>query len=180
MRKTWQLIRQALDLKPKKDGLETTSLKINNLILNDPKQIAQAFNDFFVNIPHTIINEINKSDHSLIDDPQTVPSHSFDLINQPISHDEIFQAVKALQSKQSTDLNNISMSFIKKCIYVLYIPLTHIFNLSFESGTVPDKMKIAKIVPVFKNGSADSPDNYRPISLLCNFAKIPKKLWPID
>ena len=33
------------------------------------------------------------------------------------------------------------------------MPLAHIFNQSFLTGTVPDNMKIAKIVPIFKSGN---------------------------
>jgi hypothetical protein len=36
-------------------------------------------------------------------------------------------------------------------------------------------MKIAKVVPVFKNGDPLSMDNYRPISLLSSFSKILEK-----
>ena len=32
-------------------------------------------------------------------------------------------------------------------------PLTYIYNKSFEFGIFPDEMKIAKIVPIFKNGN---------------------------
>ncbi|ELT96860.1 hypothetical protein CAPTEDRAFT_120937, partial [Capitella teleta] len=45
-------------------------------------------------------------------------------------------------------------------------PLLHILNLSFSEGTVPCKMKIARVVPVFKKGSPKEMCDYRPISLL--------------
>ena len=44
------------------------------------------------------------------------------------------------------------------------------------TGTNPDKLKIAKIIPVFKKGSKLLPSNYRPISLLSNINKIMEKL----
>jgi NADH:ubiquinone oxidoreductase subunit F (NADH-binding) len=37
---------------------------------------------------------------------------------------------------------------------------------SISTGVVPDKVKIAQVVPVFKNGSAIYVNNYRPISFL--------------
>ncbi len=169
-------MRQAINIKPKKNNSEFFSLKIGNLVLTDPKLIAQAFNEFFVSIPHQIVQDINKIEPFNDDDNCSNEGPSFDLINLPISHDQIFSAIKSLQSKQSTDHNNISMAFLKKCIYQIYIPLSHIFNLSFSTGVVPLKMKIAKIVPIFKNGNEDCPDNYRPISLLCNFSKILEKI----
>ena len=50
-------------------------------------------------------------------------------------------------------------------------PLTHIFNQSFLLGVVPDQIKIAKIVPVFKAGNKNILNNYSPISILPAFFK---------
>ncbi len=46
------------------------------------------------------------------------------------------------------------------------IPLAHIFNLSISQGVFPDALKVSRIVPIFKSGSADLCDNYRLIALL--------------
>ena len=58
-------------------------------------------------------------------------------------------------------------------------PLTHIFNQSFLLGVVPDQIKIAKIVPVFKAGNKNILNNYSPISILPAFSKILEKLASI-
>jgi hypothetical protein len=58
-------------------------------------------------------------------------------------------------------------------------PLRHIFNLSLTSGTVPDALKIAKLIPVSKNGDANIASNYRPISLLSAFDEIFDRIYII-
>jgi hypothetical protein len=68
------------------------------------------------------------------------------------------------------------MFFIKKFIHVLVNPLYSIITKSFESGIFPSQLKIAKIVPIYKGGDKNSPDNYRPISLLPNFSKVIEKI----
>jgi len=50
-----------------------------------------------------------------------------------------------------------------------------IFNLSLSTGQVPSKLKIAKIIPVYKKGKVDVLSNYRPISLLSIFDKLLEK-----
>jgi hypothetical protein len=43
--------------------------------------------------------------------------------------------------------------------------LTSIYNYSIALGELPDKWKIAHIVPIFKKGEKIKPSNYRPVSL---------------
>ena len=54
--------------------------------------------------------------------------------------------------------------------------MSQIFNLSFETGTYPEKLKVSKTIPIYKKRSKLEPSNYRPISLLSNLNKILEKL----
>ena len=49
-------------------------------------------------------------------------------------------------------------------------------NQSFQSGIFPDKLKIAKVISLFKKGNPEIPSYYRPISLLPILSKIFEKL----
>ena len=53
--------------------------------------------------------------------------------------------------------------------------LSEIINASFKDGIFPHEMKIAKVIPIFKQGSRELESNYRPISLLPTFSKIIEK-----
>ena len=59
---------------------------------------------------------------------------------------------------------------------IICTPLSKIFNILVPSGTHPEKLKHAKVVPTFKKGSRLLISNYRPISLLSNLNKIFEKL----
>ena len=50
-------------------------------------------------------------------------------------------------------------------------------NLSLNSGIFPDSMKIAKVLPIFKNDDPKCVSNYRPVSLLPQFSKILEKIF---
>ena len=49
-------------------------------------------------------------------------------------------------------------------------------NQFFQFGTFPDKLKIAKMIPLFEKGNPELPSGYRTISLLSIFSKIFEKL----
>ena len=55
------------------------------------------------------------------------------------------------------------------------LPLSIMFNTSIESQHVPDAMKLAKIVPIYKSKDKQMLNYYRPISLLPIFSKFLEK-----
>ena len=54
--------------------------------------------------------------------------------------------------------------------------ITKTIEVSFEQGIFPESFKLAKVVPIHKQGSKTGVSNYQPISLLANFSKICEKL----
>jgi len=55
----------------------------------------------------------------------------------------------------------IGPKLLKVVAPVILSPLLHIFNLSFSTGVFPDRLKLAKVIPVFKKGDQSllqSPD----------------------
>jgi len=53
--------------------------------------------------------------------------------------------------------------------YSLFLQKIICFDMSFESGIFPGEMKIAKIVPLFKNGNLKEFSSDRPVSILPYF-----------
>ena len=51
-----------------------------------------------------------------------------------------------------------------------------IFNYSFKTGVVPEQLKIAKVIPIYKKDNAEVLSNYRPVSVLHSFSKILERL----
>ena len=81
-----------------------------------------------------------------------------------------------MKNSSSTGQDNIPMKLIKLCKTELAPILSHINNQSLSDGIFPDPLKIAKVVPIYKNGDIKCVSNYRPISILPSFSKITEKL----
>jgi hypothetical protein len=68
------------------------------------------------------------------------------------------------------------MHVIKNSFECIVDPLMHLINISLETGVFPDKLKMAKIIPIFKADDPQLFENYRPISFLTNFSKFYERI----
>jgi len=65
---------------------------------------------------------------------------------------------------------------IKKIAPLIFQQVLYLFNLSLSTDSFPDKLKLTKVIPIFKKGDKYLPSNYRPISLLSIFSKLLEKI----
>ena len=94
----------------------------------------------------------------------------------PTTPEEISDLIQALSLNKSTGPNSMPTSILKKIKNEISIPLLAIISNSFDNGIFPNFSKSAQVIPVFKNESRLSCNNYRPISRLSNIGKIIEKL----
>ena len=82
--------------------------------------------------------------------------------------DDIEKELNNLQEKSSNGelVTNIPNKLIKIAAEPLSVPFTQIYNQSIETGVVPNILKVLQVTPVYKNGDATDPANYRRISTL--------------
>ena len=140
------------------------------------KAIANGFNNFFVNIGPSLAKRIPKCNDILF--TQYLPDKIDDtMFLQPVTEEDILQLVVNAKSKKSKDHDQFDMCLVKKIIPHIVKPLAHICNTSLMNGIFPDRMKIARVIPLFKNGDVKEFSNYRPVSILSQFSKILEKVF---
>ena len=95
----------------------------------------------------------------------------------PTDNQEILKIISDLKMKKSSGNDNINSILVKKIKLGLLEPLQAslqiLINRSLEEGIFPQRLKISKVIPVYKNNEKASMHNYRPISLLSIFSKRP-------
>lgn len=168
-RKNWCLVNEIISNNSSKSSYPVEILSTSNNILSNSLDIANDFNDFFVNIGNTLR-------------PQSVACENINLkvvektfFFRPISPIELCKIVDALENKASLDFDDISNVLLKNIFIYIADVVSHIFNLSFTNGVVPDRLKVAVVIPLFKKGNHKLKENYRPISLLPIFSKLLEK-----
>ena len=80
----------------------------------------------------------------------------------------------SLKSKHSCGIDDLSTHFLKYHSDLFIKPITLIINQTLNTGIFPEKLKIAKVIPIHKDKNLDTNilNNYRPISILPSFSKI--------
>ena len=89
-----------------------------------------------------------------------------------VSETNVMQIINNLPNKNSCGFDGISTIVMKSIKNVILKPLTLIINQIINTGVFPNKLKIAKITPIFKKDDRTLLTNYRPISLLPIFPKV--------
>ena len=82
--------------------------------------------------------------------------------------------------KTSSGHDKISCIILKEIKYIIAQPLSLVVNQAFNTGVFPSKLKLAKVIPLFKKVDKTSLENYRPISLLPCMSKVLEKIINIQ
>ena len=140
-------------------------------------QVANRFNEFFSTIASNLKAEKNVR---LVFDPGgyeefLLNSQPNSMHLKPVESSEVYDIIKNFKNKSTLD-SKISALKIASESFVFTEIIAKIVNTSFEQGVFPQALKMARVIPIHKEGSKTDITNYRPISLLGAFSKIYEKL----
>ena len=173
----WNVYKEILANGKSKHKSNISRLVHKNKEYKNNLDIAEAFNDYFVNIGSLLNSENEEFDN--VDFKTFCPSDKkieSSIYLTPTGEDEIEKEIDKLHKRKAPGYDSIPNKIVKLFKHHLLKPLAHIFNLSLSTGTVPSALKIAKVIPIYKKKEHFIPDNYRPISLLSVFNKILEKI----
>lgn len=150
---------------------------------SDPKIISEMFNDYFINV----IDDISIDNNIQIDEQYVKTNEiSFNVNNmsfhnrcfhlKPVDDKEVEKVIMSLKNKASYGFDEIPVSILKSTKTQISPVLKHVINSSFVSGYFPDKLKMSKVIPLFKKDDRHKISNYRPVSLLPTISKIFEKI----
>ena len=88
----------------------------------------------------------------------------------------VAKKIKGIKDNISHGVDGIPPKLLLEILEQINIPLTTAFNLSLEEGVVPSEWKEANGIPLFKKGSRNKSENYRPVSLTSVICKVLEKL----
>ena len=150
MKSTWRLLNEIINKRKSRNSVQS-SFVIDNKEITDPMEIANHFSEFFTNIGPSLAKMIPPSTSSF----RSFLSGSFinSIFLEPVTEHEISEICASFRAGTSAGFDQVTMDVVKQTINLIIAPLTHIMNLSLSSGLVPEQMKVARVIPLFKSGT---------------------------
>lgn len=106
----------------------------------------------FLKIHHVLLNYPTKTSfekEGLVIDTNSIVLNSMALT--AVSEKDIKKAIiSSFKYKKTSDVEGISIWFLKQCSQGLIEPLVTVVNASFSEGVFPELCKVAKIIPIYK------------------------------
>ena len=93
-----------------------------------------------------------------------------------VTPEMVAKKIKAMKDNKSPGVDGIPPKLLMETVEQISIPLARVFNLSLKEGVVPFEWKEANIIPLFKKGSRNKSENYRPVSLTSVICKLLERL----
>ena len=83
-------------------------------------------------------------------DPRT--NEILKLTSDDIEYDNVLLRLKNLEENKSCGVDNLHPAILKNCASAFAIPLTIIFQESFEKSQLPIKFRSANVTSLYKKG----------------------------
>ena len=148
IRKTWVTLKHILNKNKSKSEFSPYFIDKNRRILGS-QNIADQFNEYFIQIGPKLAGEIDTANKLPFDSYLQNPTPSSFQFNYttPIDVEKI---ISNLKPKSSAGYDNISSKLLKYIGDIVSVSLSIIVNQSLCKGIFPDKLKIAKVIPLQK------------------------------
>ena len=171
-KKAWKSINSLLGRQNKPTVINELRVGENNF--TNHEDIAEGFNEYFSNIGPNLASNIDSSNYNFEMHVKNAKSEFAAFQHVTVSH--VSHLLHGLSSNKATGIDKISCKIIKLATPVISDSLTLIFNQAITLSSFPDEWKIARVIPLYKNGQRNNPGNYRPISVLPAISKIMERI----
>jgi len=163
IKQLWNNLTSIASLSKNKCKNNICQLLLDGKYVNDIKVMGDSFNKYFCSIGENLQTKFNPYDNNAFTTYLFSPVKD-SMFCTPVTIDEILQIIYKFKNKKSPGPDNIGPRLVKAVADEIADPLCYLFNLSFLTGVVPNALKLAKVIPIYKKGDKSCIENYRPIS----------------
>ena len=148
IRKAWDTLKEIINKKTFKSDFPSCFVQ-EGVEITGSKIIADKFNEYFTEIGPKLARSIDAANKVPFNSYLTTPcASSFNFAYR--NPNDIRKIIRNLRPKSSAGHDNISTKLLKEIEHAVWHPLSIIINQCLCTSIFPDKLKIAKVIPLFK------------------------------
>ena len=124
-------------------------IEINNTTITEPQKIVTKFKNYFADVAKNIVDGREYDGNASFKDflptrnPKSIAFYRTD-------KEEIIKTISEFKPGKACGPTSIPIEILQIIKLEIATPLAKIINLSLETGTHPNKLKIAKVIPISK------------------------------
>ena len=145
IKNVWYVIKQLICPNSSKCS-QIKEIDINWKVITDTTVMV----DNFVNVGPNLANKIALESGSHLDYMNIYNNNNNSMFVLPITPSEICYVTATFKFNKNAGYDNMSPNVIKSIIKNLALPLCDVFNKSLLTGCFRDKLKVAKVIPLYK------------------------------
>lgn len=152
----------------RRDHSSIGPLMIDNKLVVNPKDKANAYNEYFSSVFTRCNNDPPAKEHLTgIGKIETVT----------MSEECIIEEIGRIRKFAAPGPDNVTNRTMIELCNEIAKPLAILFTKSMENAMIPNDWRLSSVTPIYKGkGSKSQPGNYRPISLTSNVCKLMEKV----
>ena len=177
IRKTWDTLKVIINKTKSKSDSPAYLLDNGNRIMGS-MNIANKFNEFFTQIGPQLASSIDDKNKPPFN--SFLKSHSCVFRFEYTEPSDISKIINKLKPKTSSGPDNISPQLAKNINDIIAHPLSIIINQSLCTGQFPDKLKVAKVLPLLKKKTINYSETIAQSPFFQHFQKYLKELLSIN
>jgi len=145
IKKLWNNLNMVRSFKKNKTKTLISKIVTDSKEFTDPVDICNEFNRYFCDVGEELVAKLPKhlgKQVNFMNFCNPSPPHS--MACESIDREELSKLIDNLNNNKSPGPDNFGPTLVKEMAGLIIEPLLFIYNLSLNTGVVPDKLKIAK------------------------------------
>ena len=133
----------------------------NNDLVTGQTDVSNSFNKYYSSVAENIINKRNfmRDGNFMKYMPDPLPNSIF---LEKVA-DEVEKLIQSFDTNKGTRPFSMTPKIMNLICESIAHPISKIANLSFLTAVHPERLKVTKVVPIYKSGSKMLTSNSRPI-----------------
>ena len=159
----WKIFKE-LGATKNKSKCTTNTISVDGHEYTDSLEIANEFNKFFVTVASKLKEPNLQPNFERLDkfcDERIPKDTEFSI--PFLTREKVEKYLKDLDLSKATGTDDIGPRLLKLSAPFISDSITYICNKSIQNSEFPSKWKEGKVTPLFKNGTKEDVNNYRPI-----------------